>query len=383
MNKLGFHVNGVSDDVFDAIIKVRPPVIKTLHHDVSFWRRVKEALPDTFLIGRLYEENQQFFPNADVRGRAFADKVLGLEINQYGLIDAWESYNECLAPIGDVGQYDALDRFQAAFGQRIKEAGLEPVAMNFGTGQYLGEDWVQFFPRTLDLYTYLGFHEYDWPDMWRLHEEGVAVGNGGMWLVLRYRRIMEKVRETHGNKHTVVITECGMTQAVYPGLPDVGWRSELTEERYWESLQWYNNELDADDYVLGAAIFVVGALSPWQSFESLGGIIDRIASLNPPPGNQYRSHFVLFPQGTPWSWCDASRHYFLTFRCTRGESPDDAAKVHGNLGHTITCINASDSTLDYLRQLNPTADIDRIEVDSAAELFSVMKWRADTGHRFG
>ena len=135
--------------------------------------------------------------------------------------------------------------------------------------------------------------------------------------------------------------------------------------------------------MLGAAVFVVGAASPWHSFESLGGIIDRMAALNPPASNQYRSHFVLFPQGTPWAWYDASRNYFLTFRCTRGESPDDAAKVHGDLGHTITCINAAEETIAYLRQLNPTADIDRIEVDSTAELFAVMKWRADNGRRFG
>ena len=383
MNKLGFHVNRVSDDVFDAIIKVRPRVIKTLHHDVSFWQRVKEALPDTFLVGRLYEPHQQFSPDADVRGLEFAEKVLGQEINQYGLMDAWEGYNECLAPTGNLDDYDSLDRFQAAFGQRIKAAGMEPVGMNFGTGQYLGEDWVKHFPRTLELYTYLGFHEYDWPDMWRLHQQGLDAGNGGMWLALRYRRIMEPIREKYGDRHIALITECGMTQAVYPGLGDVGWRTELPEERYWESLNWYNEELAKDGYVLGAAIFVVGAAAPWHSFESLGGIIDRIAALNPPPSNQYRSHFVLFPQGTPWAWYDASRYYFLKFRCTRGESPDDAAKVHGDLGHTITCINAAEETIAYLRKINPAADIDRIEVDSTAELFAVMKWRADNGRRFG
>ena len=383
MNKLGFHVNQVSDEVYQAIMKVRPPLIKTLHHDVGFWRRVREAFPEAFIVGRLYEEHQHFSPNPEDRGRAFADKVLALEINRYQLIDAWESYNECLPPGGEPAQYEALDRFQVAFGARIRAAGMEPVAMNFGAGQYLGEDWVRYFPRTLESHKYLGFHEYDWPQMWRLHEQGVNAGNGGMWLALRYRRIMGPVRAQHGNQHTALITECGLTQAVYPGLPDVGWRSVLSEESYWESLRWYNEELAKDDYVLGAAIFVVGAVSPWHSFESLGGIIDRIATLNPPPAAGYRSHYVLFPQGTPWTWYDASRHYFLAFRCTRGESPDDAAKVHGNLGHTITCINASEETIAYLKKLNPTAEIDRIEVQSAADLFAIMKWRADNGRRFG
>lgn len=382
MNKLGFHVNMVSEKVYEAILKVRPPVIKTLHPDVGFWRRVKEAAPETFIIGRMYTVDQQFQPNPEDRGKAFADKVLALEINQYRFIDAWEAYNEVLAPTDDVTMYDALDRFQAAFGQRIREAGFEPVAMNHGTGQYLGEDWVKHFPRTLETHTYLGFHEYDWPDMWRLHRLGLEEGNGGMWLALRYRRIMGPVRKAYGNKHITVMTECGLTQAVYPGRPDLGWRSELSEERYWESLEWYNEELNKDDYVLGGAIFVVGAVAPFHTFESLGGIIDRIATLNPRPG-QYRSHYVLFPQGTPWSWYDASRHYLTTFRVTRGESADDAAKVHGDLGHIITCINASQETIAYLKKLNPQAQIDRIDVESAAELFEVMNWRAENTRRYG
>jgi hypothetical protein len=382
MNKLGMHVNRVSDEVYNAIMKIRPPVIKTLEHDVGFWRRVKEALPSVFLVGRFHVDAPSYMPDPEAKGTAFGERLASLEISRLKLIDAWETYNECLAPGGDAALYDALDRFQAAFAGPIRAAGLEPVAMNFGTGQYLGEDWVQQFPRTLQTYKYLGLHEYDWPDMWRLHREGEAAGNGGCWLALRYRRIMNVVRQTYAGKHVVIMTECGLTQAVYPGRPDIGWRSELTEDRYWESLRWYNEELLKDDYVLGAAVFLFGAVSPFHSFESLGGIVDRIAALNPAMG-QYRSHFVLFPQGTPWTWYDASRHYFLTFRCTRGESPDDAAKVHGALGHTITCVNASDATISLLKQLNPQAEIDRIDVQSAAELFQVMKWRADNKRRFG
>jgi hypothetical protein len=33
-----------------------------------------------------------------------------------------------------------------------------------------------------------------------------------------------------------------------------------------------------DDYVMAALLFVVGAISPWESFEHLGGIMDRLES---------------------------------------------------------------------------------------------------------
>ena len=125
--------------------------------------------------------------------------------------------------------------------------------------------------------------------MWRMHEQNILEKNeGGMWLTLRYRRIMNVVRETYPDRHTVIITECGMTQGVQ-GRDDVGWRHEsfpISEQRYWDSLAWYNSELMNDDYVKSACLFVVGAVNPWHSFEHLGGIVDRIAALqsaNPPP----------------------------------------------------------------------------------------------------
>ena len=44
-HKFGFHVNRSGDDVFDAIQRIKPAVIKTLEHDIGFWRRVREIPP--------------------------------------------------------------------------------------------------------------------------------------------------------------------------------------------------------------------------------------------------------------------------------------------------------------------------------------------------
>jgi hypothetical protein len=101
------------------------------------------------------------------------------------------------------------------------------------------------------------------------------------------------------------------------------------------------------------------------------------------PVVHYQSHYVLLPAGTPWTWFEACRHYFRAFRVTRGESLDDAAKVHGTLGHTITCINPTDDVLDSLRRLNPEARLDEVRADSADELEGIMKRRAEDNLRFG
>jgi hypothetical protein len=286
-HKYGFHVNRTGEDVLDAIRRIRPQVVKTLEHDIGFWTRVRSIHPDVYLIGRLYvpnHEQDQFAEAPAAKGRAFAERILRLETNRTTfqgrpLFDAWESYNEVLPGHADSDLKRKYDDFQVAFAGPIKAAGFEPIAMNFATGNMLGNDFLDFFPGTLESYRVLGFHEYDWPDMWRLHEENIREKNeGGMWLTLRYRRIMNDVRRVYGDRHTVIITECGMTQGVQGGA-DVGpWHEShpIAEERYWDSLMWYNDQLRQDDYVRAALLFVVGAVSPWQSFEHLGSIMNRL-----------------------------------------------------------------------------------------------------------
>lgn len=99
----------------------------------------------------------------------------------------------------------------------------------------------------------------------------------------------------------------------------------------------------------------------------------------PPPVVDYHSHYVLFPQGTPWSWYDASRHYLIKFRATRGESCNDAARAHGTLGHVITCINPTPEVIEYLKQLNPDASLDFIYAQTTDDLEDIMDHRADIG----
>jgi len=462
MLKLGFHCERLGNDVFNAILQVRPGIIKTLDPNVDFWKSVRQALPDTFLIGRQFAGNQSFQHDPTGRGREFAEEILRLEVNREKVFDAWESFNEVFpGPDNptpeEIERYRAYDRFQVAFAERLRQGGFEAIAMNFSQGTFLGPDWVQYFPGTLETYTYLGFHEYDWPTMWRTHQESLAKGEEGMWRALRYRRIMRHVRARYGNKHIVLITECGLARGVMTMTDgDVGWRfqNEVSEDQYWESLKWYNDELNRDNYVLGACVFETGASGKFATFESLGSITERMAAvgradgvmtlarltalaaaappiqpvtppvvqpvvpplvppvaqpvMQPPvppvpqpvvppvvqpiaqpsvvPGAataQYYSHFLLLPAGSAWSWYEACRDYILKFRVTWGESLDDAAQVHGPLGHVITCINASPEMLLYLRQQNPTARFDQINVRSEVELAQVMAWRVQNDRRYG
>jgi hypothetical protein len=321
-HKYGFHANRAGDDILDAVRRLKPQVFKSVEHDVGFLREVRTLVPDAFVIARLVvppSEQDQFVENPAGKGRAFAERILKVEANDVSvqgrrLIDAWESYNEIFSGAEPADKKKRYDDFQVAFAESVKREGLVPIGMNFATGNMLGDDFLNHFPGTLETYDYLGFHEYDWPTMWRIHWQNIMEKDeGGMWLALRYRRTMEEVRKVFGDKHTVIITECGMTQGV-DGGEDVGpWHvptvspdrvnqikdvlralrddprfdvkididqiqhdRPIPEEIYWDSLMWYNGELMKDDYVMAALLFVVGAISPWESFEHLGGIMDRL-----------------------------------------------------------------------------------------------------------
>jgi hypothetical protein len=454
MHKYGFHINAVSDRVFDAIVRVKPQVIKTLHHDVGFWRRVREVHPTAFIIGRLYTPNQDFLPDPEGRGREFAERVLREEVNAFTFqgrpfYDAWESFNEAIPETVGAEVMEAYDAFQVAFGQRVRAAGLEPIAMNFGTGNFLGDHFLEHFRGTLETYRYLGFHEYDWPTMWRLHKESEAI-NGGMWLTLRYRRTMNRVRAVYPDAHTVIITECGMTQGVHPqGVGDVGpWHPShpISEDDYWASLLWYNGELMRDSYVKGACLFVVGAISPWESFEHLGGIINRLEALqaSPPaesvavsgmavpqvqPARELEAHPLPVPVEVggmpapevepapelevsslpvavevgqpaepaipPPGVSDAAGHYVLfpprvhwdwyaacRFYFERFR-PSWGENVHDAArAGVITCINPGPETLDSLRRLNPAARLDVIQAADPAELSARIGQRILSGQAY-
>lgn len=329
-HKFGFHICGPHAQAFETAVRLKPKVVKTLDFSVDAMKRIREAVPDVFLIGRLFVHPQDFgnlsggtAAIARQKGREMAERILREEVNRdvhhhqgRPLIPAWESLNEVFPEWTDENTQKIYDEYQVAFGQKMIAEGFDPIAFNFGQGNGRGRQWLRLYPGTLELYTYLGFHEYDWPTMDRLHQLGLngpvemenrvpggeGRGNDGMWRCLRYRRIMnEGIRQTFGDKHTVIITECGMTQGVWGGPSlDIGpWATEVTVppdipggavsspipvEDYWQSLQWYNSELMKDDYVLGACLFVTGASGKpeWETFEHLGPILDRLAAFQQP-----------------------------------------------------------------------------------------------------
>lgn len=314
MNKLGFYIENTTVTFLrDALRQVKPSSILIHAGDRGLLREIRRDLsPDSFVIGRIFVELADQISWLDsedpaARGRAFADRIinydfgLALEKGANGrlLIDAWMSLNEVLPgpasfpnfAVSD--QYKrraaALDAFQVAFREQLQTKGLEAVAFNFAAGNYIQADhYLDWFPRSLEAYRYLGFHEYGWPTLMEDPARGTATS------ALFYRRCLDGIRREYGQRHQVIITEAGLARMYkYPhdGAGDVGWLypgETISEQQYWESLQWYNAKMGQDDYVLGACLFQVGHSGRWESFRHLGKdnqgqpllIISKIATLS-------------------------------------------------------------------------------------------------------
>lgn len=311
-NKLGFYLHLSTDQhgLWEAIRRVQPPVL-LIHADTANTMLLEEIrrfrAPDTFVIGRLYKDvntQRQMLESADPegQGRALAEEILhynfGLATKRGAngrlLIDAWMSLNEAVPgpgsaqfaqqPTETAHLLHNYDRLQVAFRQKLQERGVEAVAFNFGAGNFsTAEHYLAHFPNTLANYIYLGFHEYGWPT---LYPAASSATSGGT-----YRQCMAGIRAHYGDRHRVLITEAGLTRMYQnPAWGDVGWLNgdaPLSEEQYWQSLAWYNSQMTADDYVVGACLFEVGHHGQWATFRHLGqdnqsrpiGLIDRIVAL--------------------------------------------------------------------------------------------------------
>ena len=315
MNKLGFYIEvSTRQWIPEALVEAKPPTILWHAGDRGKLQEIRNwRSPDSFIIGRMFLANQEqdaMLDSADpaAAGRSLADRILNYDmgyaterVNGRLLIDAWMSLNE---PIPGPASSDfkskpaevqkrlrAYEAFQVGFRERLQTKNLEAVAFNFAAGNFTqASHYLDWFPRTLETHKYLGFHEYGWPAL----KPGPDVSSGA----LLYRTCMEGIRQKYGNRHEVIITECGLARmykyAVDPP-GDVGWLyagDTIAQDKYWESLAWYNTELCRDSYVKGACLYQVGhGGGKWETFRHLGvdnqgqsiQIISRMAKLRDEP----------------------------------------------------------------------------------------------------
>lgn len=259
-SKLGIYI--INLGVFDAVDyfrRAQPRIALSMDHNLETWKEIKKISPNTFVVGRYYlDDDKQIFED-DPEGRAekFFQMMKPDADKMRGIYDAWMSYNEI--PVHSVNTAKALSRFHVRWGDLMREAKLISCAYSFATGNPELEYWEHLAEglRHCDL---LSLHEYSAPTMDR----------DQTWLCLRYRRAMNALPADA--RRPIVITETGIDGGTLPDPTQAqkGWTFFTDEAGYVATLKWYDNELQKDDYVIGAAIFAMAGWGINGSFSIIG-----------------------------------------------------------------------------------------------------------------
>ena len=365
--KLGPHVLRSTPDP-SGYVQAGIPVVKF----AGDWGMASDVPEGVLVIGRLVADydaqHQKVMGQTPLEAaRQFVqDQLLAYQSNPH--IVYWEGHNEPVWTDEEGMRWYA--QFEVERMQLMAGLGLKCVLGNFATGAPDLALWPAFLPALQVARQYqalLGLHEYSWPWMWWMtgkhqldpHEDQ---GDEG-WTTLLYRKAYRQHLIPNGLGNVpLVITECGIDPGVSPkppGLDGGAWRllGDLwarhdnepdKADYYFRQLVWYDEELQKDDYVVGATIFTWGNFGPpWLYFDVAG--TEVVAKLieytqaNPAqpfeyPGEeeeedkprgqprvQYERTYVLLPPSADTAWMRAVvESTWDQRRYTIGGSADDA-----------------------------------------------------------
>ncbi|HEV8633116.1 MAG TPA: hypothetical protein VG370_02575 [Chloroflexota bacterium] len=253
-NKWGVGVYRDSNRVLDVIRETQPGVILLMDPGEGWARKVRQAAPNAFIVGRRYKrEDDQPLDNPTERGEEMADWVAELAVPLKGVVDAWMSYNEVVGhdAFEDYRRYNDL---QVAFARRLQDVhGVAAVAGNDGSGAVEPADYPRYFAEAIRASQYFGLHAYSPPATDRMTLDAE-------WNALRYRKVHEALEAAGIGGKQIVLTESGLGDGFRNGV--------ASDEQMAEDFAWFTRELQRDPYVVGQAAFgLFDAAGAWDRFE--------------------------------------------------------------------------------------------------------------------
>jgi murein DD-endopeptidase MepM/ murein hydrolase activator NlpD len=272
-------------------IKAKPAVVKL----VGDWGMASTVPAGVLVVGRKhqgdYDAQHQYRTgqNPAAAARVFVqDQMATYKANPH--ITYWEGHNE---PVwNSQAEMTWYAQFEVERMQLMAGLDLKCVIGNFATGNPDLPLWASFVSACQAGREYealLGLHEYSCPWMWWMtgnYQLNPAEDEGDEgWTTLRYRKIYRQYLMPNDAAIPLVITECGIDPLVSPKpqgcsggtwkqLGDY-WKAQNGEtdkaDFYYRQLVWYDQELQKDDYVVGATVFCWGNYgTPWSNFDVAG-----------------------------------------------------------------------------------------------------------------
>src|SRR3990172_9834760 len=285
-SKLGIAVQRFHDpQIMDRMIAGGHPRVVRSWGDLGAAAEIKQHSPSTIVVGHI---NQQYdFQNVITSGATdmaeYAADFVARHLDQYRAntgVDYGEGNKEPV--FKNEAKMALYGQFEAERVRQMAAHGFKCAVGNFSAGSPPLEQWDDFFPALMAVKQFggvLALHEYAAPTM--QHAYDPTSGEG--WLTLRYRKVFR--HHVPPELHVpIMITEAGIDGLVgadRPGPLGAGWQDfisywnqiSLDPGAFWaylDQLRWYDEELQKDDLVIGATIFVAGALGHFESYEIVG-----------------------------------------------------------------------------------------------------------------
>lgn len=290
-SKLGIHVVRNNDPaIMEFVRRSQPAVVKAVD-DVGFLEEVKAASPRTITIGRLSARDQSYAGVPEETARDFVAYQLERYLaNPY--VDYWEGWNEPDPNLENMAWYA---RFEQERVRLLASYGLKAAVGGFSTGVPELDEFELFVPAIETAIEYSGIlslHEYGAPDMTYLYGEPLpgypAHADRGS-LAFRYRWYYQEILEPAGLVLPLVISEAGIDGIIggRPGPSGLGWKdfkeywvqqgwADTGEEAFIKQLNWYDNGVRQDGYVIGFTVFTAGPIGQWEAYD-INGILPQLA----------------------------------------------------------------------------------------------------------
>lgn len=419
--KLGPHVLRTAPDLGDYI-QARPAVVKF----VGDWGMAQGVPEGVLVVGRRHQSDYdaQLQRNTGKTPLEAAQQFIDDQLETYQsnpYITYWEGHNEPVWSTEEEMSWYAQHEIERM--RLMADLGLKCVIGNFATGTPPLELWPAFVPAVRAARQYeaiLGLHEYSCPWIWwmtgkyQLDPEEDQGDEG--WTTLRYRKVYRQYLIPNGAGDVpLVITEFGIDPLVSPQPPGVKsgtwkrlgsfWAKHDNEpdkaDYYFRQLVWYDEEMQKDDYVVGATIFTWGNFGPpWADFDVAGTDVSKklvaYTKKNPAkpfkylaakgeegeeegekhrgdPRAQYERTYVLLSPKADAAWTRAVvEGAWDNKRYTIGSSADDAGI--GDLDvRRVIAVNPDEwagplSLKDFFKKHYPGVEYKAIEAATPAEL---------------
>lgn len=290
-SKMGIHVARPNSPAIMEFVRAAQPAVVKGVDDLGFLAEVKQASPDTVIIGRFSVDPQDYNGEPEAVAQALIARQLP-QMRQHPHVDYWEGWNE---PDPGPERMDWYARLEAERVRQLAQHGLRAAVGGFSAGVPELAEFEQFVPAIEAAKQYGGIltlHEYAAPDLTFLYGDplpGYPTYPDRGPLMFRYRWFYRDVLEPRGLVIPLVISEAGIDGILgnRPGPQGLGWQDfqDFWVEQGWgpdgqtaylNQLIWVDNEARQDPYMIGYALFTAGGGRAWDTYE-LDPFLPRLA----------------------------------------------------------------------------------------------------------